>query len=107
MRVWSSDAGIGLMDAAVFAVLEGPNKHKPATLNRRHFWLLCPCHVGALKQLPNGCSCKQERLWQPEFADTHGVLDRKVLAAQDISSVHRRRSIYTAIGVEEARHSRY
>jgi predicted nucleic acid-binding protein len=47
-----ADADIGFVDAAVLAVAERLNEPKLATLDRRHFGLLRPRHVDALRLLP-------------------------------------------------------
>lgn len=47
-----ADSDIGFVDAAVLAVVERLNEPKLATLDRRHFGLLRPRHVDALKLLP-------------------------------------------------------
>jgi predicted nucleic acid-binding protein len=44
--------GIGLVDAAVLAVVERLGERKLATLDRRHFGMLRPRHVEALRLLP-------------------------------------------------------
>jgi predicted nucleic acid-binding protein len=46
------DADIGFVDAAVAAVTERLGEPKLATLDRRHFNLLRPRHVDALRLLP-------------------------------------------------------
>ena len=46
------DADVGLVDAAVLAVAERLNEPKLATLDHRHFRLLRPRHVDALRLLP-------------------------------------------------------
>jgi predicted nucleic acid-binding protein len=48
-----SDADIGFVDAAVLAVVERLNEPKLATLDRRHFGLLRPRHVAALRLVPD------------------------------------------------------
>lgn len=48
-----ADADIGFVDAAIVAVLERLNETKLATLDRRHFGLIRPRHVGALRLLPD------------------------------------------------------
>ena len=48
-----SDADIGLVDAAVLAVVERLQEPKLATLDRRHFSMLRPRHVAALHLLPD------------------------------------------------------
>jgi predicted nucleic acid-binding protein len=47
-----ADADVGFVDAAVLAVAERLNEPKLATLDHRHFRVLRPRHVGALKLLP-------------------------------------------------------
>jgi hypothetical protein len=47
-----ADADIGFVDAAVLAIVERLGESKLATLDRRHFGLLRPRHVGALTLLP-------------------------------------------------------
>ncbi|MBI4283503.1 MAG: PIN domain-containing protein [Chloroflexi bacterium] len=47
-----ADADIGFVDAAVLAVVERLNEPKLATLDHRHFQILRPRHVDALKLLP-------------------------------------------------------
>ena len=47
-----ADADIGFVDAAVLAVVERLNEPKLATLDRRHFGLLRPCHRDTLELLP-------------------------------------------------------
>ena len=46
------DADVGFVDAAVLAVVERLNEPKLATLDHRHFHLLRPRHVDALRLLP-------------------------------------------------------
>ena len=46
------DADIGFVDAAVLAVVERLNEPKLATLDHRHFSVLRPRHVDALRLLP-------------------------------------------------------
>jgi hypothetical protein len=48
-----ADARIGFVDAAVLAVVERLREPKLATLDRRHFGLLRPRHVEALRLLPD------------------------------------------------------
>ena len=48
-----ADADIGFVDAAVLAVVERLNEPKLATLDRRHFGLIRPRHVDALRLLPD------------------------------------------------------
>ncbi|MBI4312185.1 MAG: PIN domain-containing protein [Chloroflexi bacterium] len=47
-----ADANVGFVDAAVLAVIERLNEPKLATLDRRHFQMLRPRHVDALRLLP-------------------------------------------------------
>jgi predicted nucleic acid-binding protein len=47
------DSDIGLVDAAVLAVVERLDEPKVATLDHRHFRLLRPRHVDALRLLPD------------------------------------------------------
>ena len=47
-----ADADMGFVDAAVLAVAERRNEPKLATLDHRHFGLLRPRHVDALRLLP-------------------------------------------------------
>jgi uncharacterized protein len=47
-----ADSDIGFVDAAVLAIAERLNEPKLATLDRRHFGLLRPRHVDALRLLP-------------------------------------------------------
>jgi predicted nucleic acid-binding protein len=46
------DADVGFVDAAVLAIVERLNEPKLATLDHRHFRLLRPRHVDALRLLP-------------------------------------------------------
>lgn len=46
------DARVGFVDAAVLAVVERLNEPKLATLDQRHFNLMRPRHVDALRLLP-------------------------------------------------------
>ena len=48
------DADIGFVDAAVLAVVERLDEPKLATLDHRHFGILRPRHVDALRLLPEG-----------------------------------------------------
>ena len=48
-----SDMDIGYVDAAVLAVVERLGEPKLATLDRRHFGVLRPRHVDALRLLPD------------------------------------------------------
>ncbi len=47
-----ADADIGFVDAAVLALVERLNEPKLATLDHRHFAVLRPRHVDALRLLP-------------------------------------------------------
>jgi hypothetical protein len=47
-----ADSNIGFVDAAVLTVVERLNETKLATLDRRHFGLLRPRHVTALRLVP-------------------------------------------------------
>jgi predicted nucleic acid-binding protein len=47
-----ADADIGFVDSAVLAVVERLGEPKLATLDRRHFGMLRPRHVAALRLLP-------------------------------------------------------
>ncbi len=47
-----ADASVGFVDAAVLAVVERLDERKLASLDRRHFSLLRPRHVRALRLLP-------------------------------------------------------
>lgn len=47
-----ADTDIGFVDAAILAIVERFNETKLATLDRRHFGLLRPRHVDALRLLP-------------------------------------------------------
>ncbi len=51
-QVCDQYADVGFVDAAVLAVVERLNEPKLATLDRRHFALLRPRHVDALRLLP-------------------------------------------------------
>ena len=46
------DADLGFVDAAVLAIVERLNEPKLATLDHRHFRVLRPRHVDALRLLP-------------------------------------------------------
>jgi hypothetical protein len=46
------DADVGFVDAAVLTIVERLNEDKRGTLDRRHFALLRPRHVDALRLLP-------------------------------------------------------
>jgi predicted nucleic acid-binding protein len=48
-----SDADIDLVDAAVLAIVERLREPKLATLDRRHFGMLRPRHVAALRLVPD------------------------------------------------------
>jgi len=48
-----SDSDIGFVDDAVLAVVERLNEPKLATLDHRHFGMLRPRHVDALRLLPD------------------------------------------------------
>jgi hypothetical protein len=48
-----ADADIGIVDAAVLAIVERLNEPKLATLDGRHFRFLRPRHVTALELLPD------------------------------------------------------
>jgi predicted nucleic acid-binding protein len=47
-----ADADVGLVDAAVLAVVERLDEPKVATLDHRHFRVLRPRHVDALRLVP-------------------------------------------------------
>ena len=47
-----ADADVGFVDAAVLAVVERLNEPKLATLDHRHFGILRPRHVEALRLIP-------------------------------------------------------
>ena len=47
-----ADADVGLVDAAVLAVVERLNEPKLATLDNRHFRVLRPRHVDTLRLVP-------------------------------------------------------
>lgn len=47
-----ADLGVGLVDAAVLAIVERLREPKLATLDRRHFAAMRPRHVQALALLP-------------------------------------------------------
>ena len=51
-----ADSDIGFVDAAILAVVERLNEPKLATLDRRHFGVLRPRHVDALRLLPDEAS---------------------------------------------------
>jgi predicted nucleic acid-binding protein len=48
-----ADSDVGFVDAAVLAVVERLNEPKLATLDHRHFRVLRPRHVDALRILPD------------------------------------------------------
>ncbi|HJN88364.1 MAG: hypothetical protein QF714_00785 [Dehalococcoidia bacterium] len=45
---------MGLVGAGVLAIVERLNDPKLATLDRRHFHALRPCHADVLRLLPEG-----------------------------------------------------
>ena len=47
-----ADSDIGFVDAAVLAIVERHDEPKLATLDHRHFGLMRPRHVAALRLLP-------------------------------------------------------
>jgi hypothetical protein len=47
-----ADADVGFVDAAVLAIVERLNEPKLATLDQRHFRVLRPRHMDALRLLP-------------------------------------------------------
>lgn len=47
-----ADSDIGFVDAAVLAIVERLNEPKLATLDHRHFAMMRPRHVDALRLLP-------------------------------------------------------
>ncbi|HEX5370221.1 MAG TPA: PIN domain-containing protein [Dehalococcoidia bacterium] len=47
-----NDADVGFVDAAVLAIVERFSEPKLATLDRRHFGMMRPHHVAALRLLP-------------------------------------------------------
>ena len=47
-----ADADVGFVDAAVLAVVERLNEPKLATLDHRHFSVLRPRHIDALRLVP-------------------------------------------------------
>ena len=49
-----ADSDIGFVDAAVLAIVERLDEPKVATLDRRHFSMMRPRHIGALELLPSG-----------------------------------------------------
>lgn len=49
-----ADLDIGFVDAAVIAIVERLDESKVATLDRRHFSVVRPRHVDALRLLPDG-----------------------------------------------------
>jgi len=48
-----ADSDIGFVDAAVLAITERLNEPKVATLDHRHFSMMRPRHVEALRLLPD------------------------------------------------------
>ncbi len=52
LRAEYRDLRVGFVDAAVLATVERLGELKSATLDRRHFGVLRPRHVGALELLP-------------------------------------------------------
>lgn len=48
-----ADADVGFVDAAVLAIVERRREPKLATLDRRHFGMLRPRHVDALRLIPD------------------------------------------------------
>jgi uncharacterized protein len=47
-----ADLGLGVVDASVVALAERLRESKVATLDHRHFGVVRPAHVGALRLLP-------------------------------------------------------
>ncbi|MEX1257892.1 MAG: hypothetical protein WEG36_09755 [Gemmatimonadota bacterium] len=47
-----ADADVGFVDAAVLAIVERLGEERLATLDERHFRILRPRHVNALRLLP-------------------------------------------------------
>ena len=47
------DLRVGLVDAAVLAVVERLGEDKLATLDRRHFAVMRPAHISSLRLLPD------------------------------------------------------
>lgn len=47
-----ADSDVGFVDAAVLAIVERLNEPKLATLDHRHFGMMRPRHVDALRLLP-------------------------------------------------------
>lgn len=47
-----ADLDLGIVDASIVALLERLDEPKVATLDRRHFTVLRPAHVSALRLLP-------------------------------------------------------
>jgi predicted nucleic acid-binding protein len=47
-----ADLRVGFVDAAVLAIVERLREPKLATLDYRHFTVMCPRHVDALELLP-------------------------------------------------------
>jgi predicted nucleic acid-binding protein len=52
LKAEDADSDIGFVDASVVAIVERLNEPKVATLDRRHFGLIRPRHVNALRLLP-------------------------------------------------------
>ena len=50
--IFYADADVGFVNASVLAVVERLNEPKLATLDHRHFRMLQPRHVDALRLLP-------------------------------------------------------
>jgi uncharacterized protein len=48
-----ADLRLGLVDASVVALAERLGVHQVATVDRRHFTVIRPCHVSALTLLPH------------------------------------------------------
>lgn len=49
-----ADSGIGFVDASILATVERLGERKLATLDHRHFGMVRPRHVDALRLLPDG-----------------------------------------------------
>jgi predicted nucleic acid-binding protein len=79
-----ADADIGFVDAEVLAVVERLDVPKLATLDRRHFGTLRPCHVDALKLLP-------EELLGDELLEHHPSLPAAL--GQESRAVSRVRAV--------------
>jgi predicted nucleic acid-binding protein len=47
-----ADAGVGFVDAAVLTIAERLGEPKLATLDHRHFGLMRPGHIDALRLVP-------------------------------------------------------